>query len=87
MIMNLAIDFNDQPPFQTDEINDKRADWKLPPEAMASQLPMPKLSPQHPLALGLMGSEMSRCIVRHGSAMGREVLGGEGDASIDFGDV
>ena len=85
--MNLAIDFNDQPPFQADEIDDERTDWKLPPETTPRQLTMPDETPQHSLALGLMGSEMSRCLVRHASAMGRGVLDGEGDASIDFSDV
>jgi hypothetical protein len=48
-----AIHLNDQPSFQTNEVNDITPHWALAAEFVALNLPEPKMGPQ--FALGVRG--------------------------------
>ena len=57
-----AVDFDDETPFQADEIDDAWADRALPPETMTRQLPVPEMSPELLLGVGHVSMQPTRGI-------------------------
>jgi len=56
--MLTAIDLDDQPRFDTGEIDDIRRDWKLPPEPPSERI-APQLPPKQLLGIGHIPAEAS----------------------------
>jgi len=60
-----AIEFDHQLQLEADEIDDISADWRLPPELGAADLPIAQPIPKTLLGLGLINAQLA-CEVAHG---------------------
>jgi hypothetical protein len=73
-----AINFNDQFPFQTYEINDVRWERMLPAKFKIAELTISKSLPQERLSIGLRFSQGFPSIAHKGFSNSLSVNGGEG---------
>jgi hypothetical protein len=81
--MLAAVDFDDQPDFQTDEVRDESADGVLSSELPVEQAPVAHALPQRTFGIGLLPAQGAFAMMGARSAHGHVPEGGRKDAAMD----